>query len=59
LLHSITGFCFTQTTAEIAKALGNSVKTIDNHRSHICQKLGLHGPQALLRFALEHKALLE
>jgi DNA-binding NarL/FixJ family response regulator len=47
------------TTAEIAKALGNSVKTIDNHRSHICQKLGLHGPQALLRFALEHKALLE
>jgi DNA-binding NarL/FixJ family response regulator len=47
------------TTAGIAEELGNSVKTIDNHRSHICQKLDLHGPQALLRFALEHKALLE
>lgn len=47
------------TSAEIAESLGNSVKTIDNHRSHICQKLGLSGPQALLRFALEHKLLLE
>jgi DNA-binding NarL/FixJ family response regulator len=47
------------TSAEIAAVLGNSVKTIENHRSHICQKLGLSGPQALLRFALEHKSLLE
>lgn len=47
------------TSAEIAFTLGNSVKTIENHRSHICQKLGLSGPQALLRFALEHKSLLE
>lgn len=48
-----------QTSAEIAGALGNSVKTIENHRSHICQKLGLSGPQALLRFALEHRALIQ
>lgn len=47
------------TSAEIADSLGNSIKTIDNHRSHICQKLGLSGPQALLRFALENKARLE
>lgn len=47
------------TTAEIAAELGNSEKTIENHRSHICRKLGLHGPQSLLRFALEHKAKLE
>lgn len=47
------------TSAEIAESLSNSVKTIENHRSHICQKLDLSGPQALLRFALEHKALLE
>ncbi|HEX6307193.1 MAG TPA: response regulator transcription factor [Longimicrobiales bacterium] len=46
------------TSGEIAVRLGNSVKTIENHRSHICQKLGLSGPQALLRFALEHKSLL-
>jgi DNA-binding NarL/FixJ family response regulator len=48
-----------RTSADIARELGNSVKTIENHRSHICQKLGLSGPQALLRFALEHKLLLE
>ena len=46
------------TSAEIAATLGKSIKTIENHRSHICQKMGLSGPQALLRFALEHKALL-
>lgn len=48
-----------QTSAEIAGSLGNSVKTIENHRSHICQKLGLSGPQALLRFALEHRTLIQ
>src|SRR5690606_15987868 len=47
------------TTAAIADSLGNSAKTIENHRSRICQKLGLSGPHALLRFALEHKPLLE
>lgn len=46
------------TSAEIARALGNSVRTIEHHRSHISQKLGLTGPQRLLRFALEHKSLL-
>lgn len=47
------------TSPDIAEELGNSPKTIENHRSHICAKLGLSGPQALLRFALEHKALLD
>lgn len=46
------------TTTEIAERLGNSPRTIENHRSHICAKLDLNGPQALLRFALERKALL-
>ena len=36
-----------------------SPKTVENHRLHICGKLGLRGPQALLRFALERKKLLE
>lgn len=48
-----------QTSGAIAQALGLSPKTIENHRSHICRKLGLRGPQVLLRFTLEHKALLE
>lgn len=47
------------TSAEIASRLEISVKTVENHRMHICGKLGLRGPQALLRFALERKALLD
>ena len=46
------------TTAAVATALGIRPKTVENHRLHICAKLGLHGPQALLRFALERKVLL-
>lgn len=47
------------TSAEIAEALGIRPKTVENHRLHICGKLGLHGPQALLRFALERRSLLD
>ena len=47
-----------KTSAQIAAELDISAKTVENHRLHICGKLGLHGPQPLLRFALEHKALL-
>lgn len=47
------------TSAAIAERLGITAKTVENHRTHICDKLDLHGPQALLRFALERKALLE
>lgn len=47
------------TSPDIAEELGNSTKTIENHRSSICGKLGLSGPQALLRFALENRPLLE
>jgi DNA-binding CsgD family transcriptional regulator len=46
------------TSATIAEGLGISLKTVENHRSHICRKLGLKGPQALLRFTLEHQTLL-
>jgi len=48
-----------QTSGEIGRTLQISTKTVENHRSHICRKLRLRGPQALLRFALEHKALLD
>jgi DNA-binding NarL/FixJ family response regulator len=46
------------TTPAIAESLGISPKTVENHRLNICDRLGLHGPQALLRFALERKATL-
>jgi DNA-binding NarL/FixJ family response regulator len=47
------------TSGGIAERLGISAKTVENHRFHICDKLELHGPQALLRYALERKALLD
>ena len=42
-------------TGEIARELGISLRTVENHRAHICYKLGLHGPNALLKFALKNK----
>lgn len=47
-----------KTSREIAEALFISVRTVENHRSNICQKLDLHGAHALLKFALEHKSQL-
>ena len=40
------------TTAEIAKDLRISPKTVENHRSNICRKIGVTGNNARLRFAL-------
>ena len=47
-----------KTTRDIAKDLKISPKTVENHRSNICQKLGVTGNNALVRFALEHAAEL-
>lgn len=44
-----------KTTRQVADALGVSPRTIDNHRANLCAKLGLRGPHALAKFALEHK----
>jgi DNA-binding NarL/FixJ family response regulator len=45
-----------KTSADIADALFISRRTVESHRTHICQKLGLHGSHALMKFALERKA---
>jgi DNA-binding CsgD family transcriptional regulator len=45
-----------QSTRDIASELGFSVRTVENRRNAICEKLGLRGANALLKFALEHKA---
>jgi DNA-binding CsgD family transcriptional regulator len=37
---------------EIAEHLNVSLRTIDNHRAHICRRLGLNGSHALLREAV-------
>jgi len=35
-----------------------SVRTVDNHRQHICNKLQLHGTHSLLKFAFDNSAYL-
>jgi DNA-binding NarL/FixJ family response regulator len=47
-----------KTSKEIGEILFIHPRTVDNHRTNICQKLDLHGSNALLRFALTHKAEL-
>ena len=47
-----------KTSKEIGKILFIHPRTVDNHRTNICQKLDIHGTNALLRFALTHKSEL-
>lgn len=47
-----------KTSKEIADALGLSPRTIENHRTNICSKLGVHGIHSLVKFAYENKAAL-
>jgi DNA-binding NarL/FixJ family response regulator len=46
------------TSKEIADRLKLSVRTVDNHRQHICNKLKLHGSHSLLKFAFDNSAYL-
>jgi DNA-binding NarL/FixJ family response regulator len=46
------------TSKEIAERLQLSVRTVDNHRQHICNKLKLHGTHSLLKFAFDNSAYL-
>lgn len=43
-----------KTTRDIAADLGISPKTVENHRSNICQKLGVTGNNALVRLLADH-----
>lgn len=47
-----------KTSKEIADTLFVSIRTIENHRMNICNKLALHGSSSLLLFAIENKHLL-
>jgi DNA-binding NarL/FixJ family response regulator len=46
------------TSKEIAHRLSLSVRTVENHRQHICDKLKLHGSHSLLKFAFDNSAYL-
>ncbi len=47
-----------RTSREIATEFFISPRTVESHRSHICEKLGLAGTNRLLQFALEHRDAL-
>ena len=47
-----------KTSKEIATQLGVSPNTVDNHRAHHCEKLGLRGTHSLLKFAFDNKSRL-
>ncbi|MDQ4121918.1 MAG: response regulator transcription factor [Acidobacteriota bacterium] len=44
-----------KSSKEIAEEMFVSVRTIEQHRANIAEKLNLRGNNALLRFALEHR----
>jgi DNA-binding NarL/FixJ family response regulator len=48
-----------RSSKEIARLLDISPKTVENHRANIAAALDLHGPNALLRFAVAHRDLLQ
>ena len=43
---------------EIGSELSTHYRTVENHRTNICRKLKIEGANALLRFAVQHKACL-
>lgn len=45
-----------KTSREIATQMFISVRTVEHHRASICEKLGLSGFNALVKFALSQKA---
>ena len=47
-----------KSSKSIAEELFIHYRTVENHRTNICQKLGLQGHNALFKFAIQHKAEL-
>jgi DNA-binding CsgD family transcriptional regulator len=41
-----------KTSKQIAGVLNLSVYTVNNHRKHICKKIGLHSTAQLVAFAV-------
>jgi DNA-binding NarL/FixJ family response regulator len=45
-----------KSSKEIGEELSIHYRTVENHRTNICRKLGIEGANALLRFALQNKS---
>jgi len=43
-----------KTSRLIAEALTLSIYTVNNHRKHICKKIGLHSTAQLVAYAVTH-----
>jgi len=48
-----------KTSRDIADQLTISVRTVERHRQNICDKLDIHGSNALMKFALANKEQLQ
>lgn len=48
-----------KTSRQIANELFISIRTVDRHRANVSEKLNLRGTNALLKFAVEHRADLK
>lgn len=46
-----------KTSKEIARELDISHRTVQNHRTHICQKLGIRGTHQLMQYAASNRDL--
>jgi DNA-binding NarL/FixJ family response regulator len=46
------------TNSQVSETLGVSPKTVDNHRTRLMEKLGLHNTAGLVRFAARHGLLV-
>ena len=44
---------------EIGEELGSHYRTVENHRTNMCRKLGIEGANALARFALQNRSVLQ
>jgi DNA-binding NarL/FixJ family response regulator len=56
--HVLQSIALDKSSKEIAAELFIHYRTVENHRTNICHKLGIHGPHALFKFALKHRTEL-
>lgn len=50
----LIGIALGKTMKQIALALEISVKTVETHRSHLYEALGIHEVAGLTRYAIKH-----
>jgi DNA-binding NarL/FixJ family response regulator len=56
--HILSAVAANKSSKQIADELCIHFRTVENHRTNICQKLGINGSNALLKFALQHRSEL-